>query len=99
MKRLMFVAGLAVACGSGPVADEPAAVADPAQVSAGLKTADLADGAEDKIVHKCAGCSLAMLGKEAHAISTGGYTLHMCSATCKANFESDLDNNLSKLAK
>jgi hypothetical protein len=99
MKRLMFVVVLAVACSSAPVADEPAAAADPAKVAAGLKTADLADGTEDKIVHKCAGCSLAMAGKEAHAISTRGYTLHMCSAACKANYEGDLDNNLSKLAK
>ena len=78
MKQLMFVVVLAVACSSAPVAGEPAAVADPAKVDAGLNIADLADGTEDKIVHKCAGCSLAMSGNPAHAIATRGYTLHMC---------------------
>jgi hypothetical protein len=94
---LMVVVGFVVACGGG--ASVEATAVDPVKVSAGLVAADLADGTEDKIVHKCAGCSLAMAGNPAHAIATRGYTLHMCSAACKANYEGDLDNNLSKLAK
>ena len=65
---LMIVVGFVVACG-GETSVEATAV-DPVKVSAGLVAADLADGTEDKIVHKCAGCSLAMAGSPAHAIST-----------------------------
>jgi YHS domain-containing protein len=39
-----------------------------------------------------------MGGKAAHAIDKDGYTLHMCSAMCKANFEKNLDANLAGLA-
>jgi len=66
---------------------------------AGLAKADSADGTEDRIVKKCAGCALAMDGDAAHTIEAHGYTLHMCSATCKTHYEADLEGNLAKLAE
>jgi len=98
MKGTFFTLSMLIACGGGAVADTPAAV-DPAKVAAGLKTADAADGTEDKVVHKCAGCALNMDGSADHTISHNGYTLHMCSTMCKAHFEKDLATNLSKLAE
>jgi hypothetical protein len=62
-----------------------------------LAKADLADGTEDKVVEKCAGCGLGMPGDAAHSIEHEGYALHMCTAVCKENAESDLDGTLAKL--
>jgi hypothetical protein len=96
MTTLLLTALLA--CGAQTQESAPAAAVDPAKVAAGLHKADLADGTADKTVHKCAGCALAMGGKAAHSIAKDGYALHMCSATCKANFVKNLDANLAKLA-
>jgi hypothetical protein len=65
--------------------------------AAALAKADLADGTEDKVIQKCAGCSLAMDGDAAHSIDHEGYSLHMCSIECKTNVEADLDGTLAKL--
>ncbi|MFO1076270.1 MAG: hypothetical protein U1E73_00925 [Planctomycetota bacterium] len=48
------------------------------EIVAKLEKADAADGKVDKIVEKCAGCSLGMNGNPAHAVKVGGYTLHFC---------------------
>lgn len=54
-----------------------------------LVKADALDGTTDKIVSKCAGCGLSMDGDPAHALTVGEYTLHLCSAECKTDFEKD----------
>ena len=68
-----------------------------AAVIAGLKVADAADGVEDKVAHRCAGCALQMDGTPSHVISHAGYALHMCSATCKSTYVSSLETNLTML--
>ncbi len=87
-----------LACGAQADDAQPAPTVDPAKIEQGLKHADLADGTEDKTVHKCAGCALNMDGSAEHTIDTKGYKLHMCSSMCKLNFEKDLDKKLADLA-
>ncbi len=67
---------------------EPAAAAPAADASA-LAEADLMDGAKDGIISLCGMCSLHMKGDADHAVQAGDYTLHMCSAECKAAWEKD----------
>ncbi len=98
MAKVFWLISLLMACDSGAVAEAPKAVVDAAKVTEGLKIADAADGTEDKVVHKCAGCSLGMDGNKAHTITHQGYELHMCSAACKSKYEKDLPSNLAKLA-
>jgi YHS domain-containing protein len=101
-----------VACGGGetettstpapaeqaPVVEAPVeAPAASEQMLAALSKADLADGTEDKVAHKCVGCSLEMDGDAEFAIETEGYTLHMCSTECKTHFEEDVEAGLGKL--
>ena len=106
MKRiLMLLPFVLVACGSAEKSSSNAApqkapvnaVADAAQMAEALKIADAADGTEDKIAQKCAGCALAMDGDAANTIKVDGYELHMCAASCKTHFEKDLAGNLSTL--
>lgn len=87
-----------LACGAQADEAKPAPAVDPTKVAAGLKKGDLADGTEDKTVHKCAGCALGMDGSADNPIEKDGYTLHMCSSMCKANYEKNLDQNLEALA-
>ncbi len=72
-------------------AKTPAAAAKPldAAAKAGLAEADKADGAEDKVVHKCATCALKMDGSKEHSVSIEGYEVHACSADCKHMIEQD----------
>ena len=101
-----------LACGASPASETtptppPAPVAakaahaasspDPAKVAEALKVADAADGVEDKVATKCAGCALAMDGSEAHQVTVDGTTLHLCSSMCKENFTKDTPGNLVKL--
>jgi hypothetical protein len=83
--------GAASACGgkSDPAADAPLATAATAPDPACLAKADAADGAVDKVVHKCPACGLAMDGKAEHASQIAGYALHSCSAGCKAALDQD----------
>lgn len=79
---LLLCAGLAVSCGGGKVAPPP--------VSPGvLAAADLADGQADRVVHRCAVCSLGMDGSAEHASVYAGYTFHLCSTHCKETFDHD----------
>ncbi len=95
--HVLILTSLLLACGAQAEDPKPVPV-DPARVKAGLKHADLADGTEDKIVHKCAGCALGMDGSASHVIDKDGYKLHMCSATCKTNYQKNLDKSLAELA-
>ncbi len=65
-----------------------------AKVKAKLVKADAVDGQVDKIVAKCAGCSLAMDGSEKYTMPLAGYTLHLCSEHCKTNFSKDTAKKL-----
>ena len=79
-----------------PAAAKVSAV-DQARIAEVLKVADAADGNEDNVAHKCAGCALAMDGKAEHALEMEGTTLHFCSGMCKDNFSKDITGNLLKL--
>ena len=70
---------------------------DSAQLSEALKVADAADGVEDKVAHKCAGCALGMDGSADHAVEVDGYTLHLCSSMCKTYFSKDISGNVVQL--
>ena len=75
-----------------PAASQPAAAADaPSEaVLAMLVKADAADDDKtDKLVAKCAGCKLDMLGKAEFASKLGEYTVHLCSDDCKKGFDAD----------
>ncbi len=60
-----------------------------AKVQAKLAKADAVDGQVDKVIAKCAGCSLAMDGSPEHTMKLSGFTLHLCSASCKTSFGKD----------
>ena len=60
-----------------------------ATVEAKLAKADAVDGKVDKVLTKCPGCGLKMDGKKEHAATIAGFTVHFCSASCKADFEKD----------
>lgn len=62
-----------------------------------LARADAADGAADKVVHKCAGCALAMAGKKEMAVTVAGYEMHFCKEACKVRYERDAKGELEKL--
>jgi hypothetical protein len=69
-----------------------------AAASALLAKADAEDGTEDKVVTKCAVCSLHMDGSEEYEVKAGEYSLHMCSASCKSHFESDPKAGMAAIA-
>lgn len=105
---LALAAALALAaCGGAGHADHEssaAATAGTASAPAGsadlklkLASADALDGTTDHVVELCSGCRLGMNGKAEHPITVEGYTLHMCSESCKAAFSKDLSANLAKL--
>ena len=54
---------------------------------------------EDKVVHECSGCGLAMAGSPDHAAAHAGYTLHFCAAACKEGFEADPAGGLAHLSQ
>ena len=108
---MFMMIGLLVACGGSssspqvatPTPEAKTTVAAPAPIEVGpelleaLKTADAADGTEDKVATMCSGCALSMSGKAEHAVSVEGYSLHLCSAMCKEYFSKDLAGNLKQL--
>lgn len=75
----------------------PVSVASNPTATEALKIADAADGTEDGIAHKCAGCALGMDGNAEHALNVDGTTLHLCSAMCKEYFSKDVEANLATL--
>lgn len=102
MKRmfsaLLVAAGLLAACGKSTTPRSVDAVQlTPAQIEARLAAADLADGARDKVVSKCASCKLGMDGDAQHASVHAGYELHFCSAECKTRFDADPQKVIAKL--
>ena len=65
--------------------------------NAQLALADQVDGTEDKVVHNCAGCKLAMAGKADHALQVGDYAMHFCTEPCKEGFAEDVEKSLLAL--
>ena len=108
---MFMMIGLFVACGgSASKSEAPAAAPEPkaavaavapvvvdAAVLEALKTADAADGTEDKVATMCSGCALSMSGKAEHSVSVEGYSIHLCSAMCKEYFTKDIAGNLKQL--
>ena len=68
---------------------EQAPAAD--MVVAKLALADLADGAADHVVGRCAACGLGMEGNPEYALEVHGYEMHFCSAGCKDGFAENPD--------
>ena len=60
-----------------------------AEVERKLAKADALDGTTDKVVSKCLMCALRMDGSNEHTAELAGYTLHLCSESCKTSFEAD----------
>ena len=86
-----------VAVQAPSAADAAVPTHDPEKVAEALKLADLADGVEDNIAHKCAGCALSMDGDPAHALDVNGTTLHLCASMCKEYFSKDPEGNVVQL--
>jgi len=63
------------------------------EVIAKLAKADLLDGTEDDVVHRCAGCRFGMDGDEKNAVTVGKYQMHFCSAGCRDRFAKDVTGN------
>jgi len=86
----LTAAVLLIGCGK-TTTEKPtgAAALTPEQVETKLAAADLADGAADKVVAKCAACRLGMDGSPEHASTHAGYELHFCSEDCKTQFDHD----------
>ena len=85
-----------VATATGCRKDEAAQPAP--QLSEGAKVilakADLADGTADKVVSKCAGCSLRMDGSADHTLAAGEYSMHFCSDGCNEGFSKDIEKSI-----
>ena len=62
-----------------------------------LAQADLADGEEDHVVEKCAGCNLGMDGKAENAFQVGDYEMHFCSDTCSRRFKENTEASILNL--
>ena len=54
-----------------------------------LALADQKDGAVDKVVHQCAGCSLGMPGEDKWPLKVQDYTMHFCKQACLDKFQVD----------
>ncbi|MEQ1632544.1 MAG: hypothetical protein ABL997_09235 [Planctomycetota bacterium] len=59
------------------------------EVIAKLALADQKDGAVDKVVHQCAGCSLSMPGEDKLPLKVQDYTMHFCKQECLDKFKVD----------
>lgn len=101
MHRFLNVTWLAssllVILGSGCTGGDDGQTPDPKAVEAKLALADKVDGTVDKVVHKCASCSLGMDGSEANSLEVHGYTMHFCSAGCKAKYAAEPDKTIMAL--
>lgn len=59
-----------------------------------LAAADAADGTEDMVVAKCAGCKLGMDGSADYALNVQQYEMHFCGADCKSRFEKNTEQSV-----
>lgn len=67
------------------------------EIVAILAKADAADGSEDKVVSKCAGCKLRMEGSADYALTVENYEMHFCGTDCKSHFEDDTEKAVMAL--
>lgn len=95
--RMLAVIALALASSCSEAKPGPAQTPIPPEILAKLAAADAKDGAVDKVVHRCAGCSLNMDGSAEHAIRVEDYTLHLCSTDCLARYQKDAVKELGGL--
>lgn len=54
-----------------------------------LAKADAKDGKVDKVVHRCAGCSLGMDGEEKWPLQVQDYSMHFCKQACLDRYAKD----------
>jgi hypothetical protein len=104
---LFFVMLIALGCSGqeGETANEQAEAADAqggdavaqAEILTILAAADAADGTEDKVVSKCAGCKLGMDGSADYALTVENYEMHFCGADCKSHFADDTEKAVMAL--
>lgn len=84
-------------CKKTVLSSENAAPGDSEALAAVLVAADRADGAEDKVVARCAVCGLGMDGSADFTATHAGYTFRFCSAECRELFQRDPDKALARL--
>ena len=104
---MMIILAFVFACGGQPANNAvqappakktaEASTVDRVKLAEALKIADAADGIEDKVAVKCAGCALSMDGSPDHSILVDGVTLNLCSSMCKKHFSADVGGNVLKL--
>jgi hypothetical protein len=94
---LLLVAGCSKQASAAGGSGAPAPAAIGPELMAKLAKADAADGKTDKIVHKCAGCSLGMDGTDAHSLKVQDYTMHFCSDKCLAPYKADAAKEIAAL--
>lgn len=75
--------------GAAPTESPSTPPAVSAEVVARLAEFDAKDGATDKVVHKCAGCSLGMDGEDKWPLKVSDYTMHFCKQGCLDKFSKD----------
>ena len=105
---LFLVMAIAVGCGGqeGDTAHQAEAAGSQAAEAHGgdqavhtemmtiLAAADAADGTEDKVVAKCAGCKLGMDGSADYALNVEQYEMHFCGTDCKSRFAEDTEQSV-----
>lgn len=82
----LFACSLVVACMGEPEMKQSPVTPE---VLAKLAKADAKDGAVDKVVHKCAGCSLGMDGDAKFELKVQDYAMHFCKQECLGRFQGD----------
>ena len=77
----------------GQDAPAPAAAANLSPITeetlAKLAKADAKDGSVDKVVHRCAGCSLGMDGEAKWPLQVQDYMMHFCKQACLDRYAKD----------
>ena len=87
MLSAALVLALVPACTKQPVPAGAGAAPTVSQAALDrLAAADAVDGKTDKVVSKCAGCSLHMDGKAELALKVQDYTMDFCSQKCLDRF-------------
>jgi hypothetical protein len=78
-----------------PAQNAPAPAAAPSlspiteETLAKLAKADAKDGSVDKVVHRCAGCSLGMDGEAKWPLQVQDYMMHFCKQACLDRYAKD----------
>ena len=97
MSRLLTASALVFAFACGGSESAPTEASPAVDRAAALAAADAHDGSVDHVVGECAVCGLAMPGDPAHAVSVDEYEVHLCSESCKTEFETNTDATLERV--